>query len=91
VGGTLVGISVDGREDSTALVARLGLHYPLLSDPDLRVASAYGVAMKGRDIAVPSVFVVRGDRIVYRKVGETVGDRPTPDEVVAQVTAAAGH
>jgi peroxiredoxin len=88
----MVGISVDGREDSTALVARLGLHYPLLSDPDLHVASAYGVAMKGRDIAVPSVFVVRGDRtIVYRKVGETVGDRPTPDEIVAQVTAAAGH
>jgi peroxiredoxin len=71
------------------LAADLGLRFPLLSDPDLRVATAYGVAMKGRDIAVPSVFVVRTDRsIAFRKVGETMADRPTADEVVAQVTAA---
>jgi peroxiredoxin len=71
------------------MATELGLHFPLLSDPDLRVASAYGVAMKGRDIAVPSLFVVKTDRtIAFRKVGENVGDRPTPDEVVAQVQAA---
>jgi hypothetical protein len=44
--------------------------------------------MKGRDIAVPSVFVVRPDRtIAFRKVGETVGDRPSADDVIAQVGA----
>jgi peroxiredoxin len=70
-------------------VAKLGLHFPLLSDADMRVVTAYGVAMKGRDIAVPSVYVVRQNRtIAFHKVGETVGDRASPDEVVAQVTAA---
>jgi peroxiredoxin len=53
------------------------------------VASAYGVAMKGRDIAVPSVFVVKRDRtIAWEKIGENVGDRPSADDIVAQVTAA---
>lgn len=70
-------------------MAKLGLHFPLLSDPDLHVTSSYGVAMKGRDIAVPSVYVVRQDHTIsFHKVGETVGDRPSPDEVLAQVTAA---
>jgi hypothetical protein len=55
----------------------------------MRVVTAYGVAMWGRDIAVPSVYVVRQNHtIAFHKVGETVGDRPSPDEVVAQVTAA---
>ena len=84
-----MGISVDHADDSKALVAKLGLQFPLLSDPDMHVVSAYGVAMKHRDIAVPSVYVVRQDHsIAFQKVGETVGDRPSPDEVVAQVTAA---
>ena len=89
-GGSLVAISVDGKDDSSALSQKLGLHYPLLSDPDMHVISAYGVAMKGRDIAVPSVFVVRKDgSIAYGRVGENVADRPTPEDVVAQITATA--
>ncbi len=55
----------------------------------MHVTSAYGVAMRHRDIAVPSVYVVRKDHsVAFHKVGETVGDRPSPDEVVAQVAAA---
>ncbi len=47
--------------------------------------------MKGRDIAVPSIFVVRPDRtIAWSKVGETVSDRPTADVVLAQARAARG-
>jgi peroxiredoxin len=82
---------VDAPRDSADLVKKLGLHFPLLSDPDMRTILAYGVAMKGRDIAVPSVFVVQQDRaITYTKVGETVTDRPLADEVLAQAKAAAG-
>jgi peroxiredoxin len=85
----MVGICVDSPAESTELTQKLGIHYPLLSDADLHVALAYGVAMKGRDIAVPSVFVVRADRtIAWSKVGETVTDRPTADVVLAQVRAA---
>jgi peroxiredoxin len=85
----LVAISVDPAADSAKLAADLGLHFPLLADADLRVASAYGVAMKGRDIAVPSVFVVRRDRsIAWSKVGEDMTDRPSASEVLDQARRA---
>jgi peroxiredoxin len=86
----MVAVSVDAAADSSKLAADLGLHYPLLSDADLRIASAYGVAMQGRDIAVPSVFVVGRDRtIAWKKVGEDMTDRPSAGEVLAQVRKAA--
>ncbi len=82
-------ISVDPAADSSKLAADLGVHFPLLSDADLRTASAYGVAMQGRDIAVPSVFVVRRDRtIAWKKVGEDITDRPSAGEVLEQVRKA---
>jgi peroxiredoxin len=85
----MVAISVDPAADSSKLAADLGLHFPLLSDPDLRVASSYGVAMQGRDIAVPSVFVVRRDgTIAWKKVGEDMADRPTAREVLEQARKA---
>jgi peroxiredoxin len=81
---------VDPKEESVKLAQELGLHFPLLRDDGLRVASAYGVAMEGRDIAVPSVFVVNKDRaIVWKQVGENMTDRASPAEVVHQAHAAA--
>ena len=86
----MVAISVDTAEESAKLAREKGLHYPLLRDADLHVASAYGVAMKGKDIAVPSVFVVRSDRaITWSKVGETMADRPTSADVLAHAREAA--
>lgn len=79
-------ISADDAEASTALAARLGLGFSLLSDPDLAVAVRYGVAMAGRDIAVPAVLVVRRDRTVaWRYVGEDMTDRPRAVMVLEQV------
>lgn len=89
IGAQVVGISVDSRETSVALAARLGLGFPLLEDVDLRVASAYGVAMAGEDIAVPAVFVVRRDRVIgWKQVGETVDDRPSSATLIARVREA---
>lgn len=56
---------------------KLGLGFPLLSDPGLVSVRAYGIAMEGREIAVPATFVVLPDRrIAWRYVGETQADRP---------------
>jgi hypothetical protein len=45
--------------------------------------------MRGRDIAVPSVFVVRRDRtIAWKKVGEEMTDRPSAGEVLEQARRA---
>jgi peroxiredoxin len=87
---SLVAISVDTREQSAELANKLSLGFPLLADPDLKVANTYGVAMEGRDIAIPAVFVVRPDGVVtFRKVGESMTDRPSAKEVVAAARAAA--
>ena len=73
-------------EDSRKLTGRLGLRFPLLSDPGLRVIAAYGVAMAGRPIAVPAVFVVDRDRkILHRHIGTSVTDRPSPEAILAHL------
>lgn len=85
----LVMISVDSVEDSRALADRLGTRIPLLSDPDMTVIGAWGVAMEGRDIAVPATFVVdRERRIRWRRVGETQIDRPAIAETLDQARKA---
>jgi peroxiredoxin len=87
---SVVGISVDDAEDSRAMASELRIGFPLLSDPTLEVAARYGVAMRGRDIAVPSVFIVdREGRVVFSKIGENVVDRPTTEQLLERATAAA--
>lgn len=77
-------ISVDEPADSLQMARELGINFPLLWDPELEVAGDYGVAMKDKDIAVPSVFVIsRTRRIVWRQVGETPLDRADLDDVLA--------
>jgi len=85
-----VAISVDTADDSLALEKRISTNFPLLSDPDMTVINAYGVAMKGQDIAVPAVFVVRPDgHISWRYIGESVTDRPLWKDVLDQAYLAA--
>lgn len=78
----LAAISVDGPADSRALAERLGLSFPLLSDPGAEVITAYGVKMKDEVLAVPATFVVRPDlTIAWHYVGDATPDRPTVDVV----------
>lgn len=85
----IAAISVDSAEDSAKLAKSLELPYPLLEDKDLRVALQWGVAMEGRDIAVPAVFVVLPNgTIFWKKVGENVADRPTNSQIL-EVTSKA--
>lgn len=83
-------LSVDERSDSVAMARRLGTRIPLLEDKRLKTAIAWGVAMKGRDLAVPAVFVVRPDGgISYRYVGESMMDRPGPETILGELKKAA--
>lgn len=73
----VVAISVDAIEDSVTFANKLSITFPLLFDEGLKAALAYGVAMDGDEIAVPSVFIVNTRRqIVFEYVGESVVDRP---------------
>jgi peroxiredoxin len=65
------------------------LNFPLLSDADVAVATAYGVAMKRQDIAIPAIFLVTPNREVFWSyVGENPSDRAPEDVVFEQLALA---
>ena len=74
----VVGISVDSPEQNRAMVEKLLLPFPLLSDPDSRVIREWGVLNEAEaDIAKPALFLVRPDRsIAFEYVGHDFTDRP---------------
>ena len=82
---SLVGISVDPIENNRAMVDKLLLSFPLLSDPEGRVIKEYGVWVDSEGgIARPSIFAVRRDgSIGWRYIGNDYADRPTDDELFA--------
>jgi hypothetical protein len=84
-GGRLVGISVDSPGQNAAMVQKLGLPFPLLSDPGgERAIKPYGVWDQGRPIARPAVVIVGPDRAVhFRYVGDDFVDRLDEEEITA--------
>lgn len=85
-GARLAAISVDPPETSAKLHRRLALGFPLLSDPEMKVIKAYGVAQDGRDLAVPALFLLEGKRrIVWSDVASDYTDRPGAREVLERV------
>ncbi len=85
-GARLVAVSADHRDDLDALAKKMGLTFPLVADPSLRIAEAYGVRQAGKDIALPATFVLDADhRVVFRRVGGNLVDRPSVEEIAAAV------
>jgi peroxiredoxin len=83
-GASVVGISVDDAARNAAMVEKLLLPFPLLSDPDGRVITEWGVYDETQRIARPAIFLVRRDRTIgYRYVGDDFADRPGDDEIFA--------
>jgi peroxiredoxin len=69
-------VSADDRSDLDATRDRMLLTYPMLSDPDLDVAAAYGVREKGKNAALPATFVVGTDgKIRFVHVAKNPIDR----------------
>jgi peroxiredoxin len=64
------GINPAAPEEHAAYAARLGLPFPLLSDPGLTIARAYGaVRPDGESVARTVVLVDEDGTIVYRQAG----------------------
>lgn len=77
----LVGISVDTPAENAAMVEKLRLPFPLLSDPDAAATAAWDVydPVGGTHgpIARPAIFVVGRDlSLPYEYVGRDFADRP---------------
>ncbi|MFW6135386.1 MAG: peroxiredoxin family protein [Chloroflexota bacterium] len=61
--------------------------YPLLADPDHKVAEAFTVYdLLGDGLAAPSVFVIDIDgTIAWSYVGQSPGDRPSTSSILGQL------
>lgn len=85
-GARVVGISIDSPGQHAAMVEKLRLPFPLLSDPDRsRVITPWGLAdpKDRRNIAIPAVVGVAPTGIeAFRFTGRDFADRPTEDWVI---------
>lgn len=88
-GARVVGISVDSTGQNAAMVNKLRLPFPLLSDPDgKRAIKPYGVWHEEASIAKPAAVLLRPDgQTAFRYVGGDFADRPNDDDVIAHVRA----
>ena len=84
---SLAAISTDDIADVLKMMELTGAEFAILSDKDAEVAKDYGVYNLLRDgVATPSTVIVspEGD-IKWQYIGRSISDRPTPDEILAQV------
>ena len=66
------------------------LQFPLLMDPSLTVSATYGVAFQMRIHTElsnrPALFLIDRDGVIrYAHRGTSFDDRPTPEEVLAEL------
>jgi peroxiredoxin len=80
-------IVVDEPSKNLAMVEKLLLPFPILSDPEARVIHAYDVWNPGDGgVAKPALFLVRPDSgVAFAYVGTDFADRPDDDELFAAV------
>ena len=86
----MAGISVDPVENNRAMVEKLLLPFPLLSDPEGRVIKEWEVWADSESIARPSIFAVHKDATIgWQYIGTDYGDRPTDDELFSSLRGGA--
>ena len=75
---------MDEPKTSAELATKLGLAFPLLSDPQQTVIRAFGVADESTGVAWPTVFVVdREGKVAARFFTESYKKRTTTSDVLA--------
>jgi peroxiredoxin len=71
-------------EESTELSARLGLPYPLLSDPEGRAIERYTYWGEEGDEPLPSLFVIdRYGTLHYQCITQEVTELPEGEEILS--------
>jgi peroxiredoxin len=89
----LVAVSYDAPATGATAAKKLGLTYPLLSDPDSKVITTYGIlnheAMgKGAGIAHPVAFILDRQGVIRTKLmRDNYRDRPESAELIAAAQA----
>lgn len=92
-GCAITGVVVDAPETNADLARDAELSYPILSDPGLHTAEAYGLrhaggGPDGQDIAYSASVLVDGAGIVrWTYVTRNFRVRPTPADVLVAIDA----
>lgn len=65
----------------------IGAAYPMLADPEHKVAEAYGVYNRlGDGLAAPAVFIIdTGGNIVWKYIGGSPSDRPSIAQILEHI------
>lgn len=84
---SLAAISSDGVEEARGMAEFSGANFPVLSDADSGVAKAYRIFdLHGDGVAAPATFILNSDaEIVSFHVGQTIAERPPPDEILSEM------
>lgn len=78
--------SVDTPEDNKKFAEKLGLDYPILSDPDKSTAEAYGVVNPTRKVAQRWTFYIDKDGVV-KEVDKKISTKTAGPDVAAKLKA----
>lgn len=88
-GSQIAAVSVDPPQRNAAMVEKLLLPFPLLSDPAGAVLRAYDAWDEANKIAIPSIFVLdRSGTIRYLYRGRDFADRPGDEALFAALDEA---
>ncbi len=90
-GATIAAIVIDPPEQNAAMVEKLALPFPILSDPDGEGAiKPLGVWDAEEKMATPAIIVLAPDgHEVYRYAGVDFMDRPNDDEILETLSSLA--
>jgi len=80
----VLAIAVQDQTGAQASVSGASLSYPILADPDHRIAAAYGVYnLLGDSVATPAVFIIdKSGQIVWSYIGQNISDRPSNQTIL---------
>lgn len=83
----ILALAVQDVERAQRMQAITGASFPILADPDHRVADRYGVFDRlGDGVAAPAVFVIdRAGQIVWSYIGQHASDRPSAAEILTHL------
>ncbi len=85
-GAEVVALAVAPLEAVEGVRASIGAPFPMLADPDHRVAKMYGVYnLLGDGLAAPAIFVLKDGVIRWSYVGQNPADRPPVAEILTHL------
>ena len=95
LGVQIMGVCIDSPEKNRAVVEKLGLDFPILSDPELAFADQFDLrhpesSPTGGDTARPSLYLIENGTIRWRHLTHNWRIRERPEHVLQVVRETLG-